>query len=304
MKGEGALALRLSAIDLQSPDRICVLATLLEDFGYHRMWLTEHHTATQSASPAVLAGIVAARTHRMRVGSAGVMLRYYAPLKIAEDFRLLATLFPGRLDLGVVGGRASPPKVDSALLDGKVTSDEDYARRVRTLVALCRDEPSDVGTIPGPVISGESYVRPQLWLGSLSRTSAILAGQCGMSFAYNVSLLARGDDATEVVQNYRQSFHPAADSSSPYVAVVCYGTCADSEEEAMRLFQATMGRSYTAGSTPTMFAGTAEQCRCQLLELATLLDADEIVIQQFAPTFSARVHGYELLAEAIGTLRT
>src|SRR5438046_1992473 len=99
--------LRLSVIDLQWPGNLEILLPALERLGYYRFWASEHHAAGQSASPTVIAAIAASQTSRIRVGTAGILLNYASPLRIAEDFALLELFFSGRIDLGIARGAVS-----------------------------------------------------------------------------------------------------------------------------------------------------------------------------------------------------
>src|SRR4051812_45200033 len=96
--------LELSVFDRSDPAAARSLARAAESFGYKRFWVSEHRYATSSASPTVLAAVAASSTDRIRVGTAGIMLRYLSPLRVAEDFSLLELLFPQRIDLGTING--------------------------------------------------------------------------------------------------------------------------------------------------------------------------------------------------------
>src|ERR1043166_171815 len=112
--------LDLSVLDISWPGHVPRLVTQLEASGYHRFWTTEHHTLSQSASPTVLAGLAAGMTERIRIGTAGILLKYASPAKVVEDFRLLELFFPGRIDLGIAG--AGIPAHEAIYLDGRPQS--------------------------------------------------------------------------------------------------------------------------------------------------------------------------------------
>lgn len=135
---------------------------------------------------------------------------------------------------------------------------------------------------------------------SLSLTSARLAGREGLALAFNVSLCSEGEreSGPEIVDAYRQSFCKSCSLDRPYVAVVCYGTCAETSEAAAAL------RPNRRPATPTRsFFGSPNECVEQLEEVATDFNADELVVQQFASGWTGRIEGYHLLAAALDLLQ-
>jgi alkanesulfonate monooxygenase SsuD/methylene tetrahydromethanopterin reductase-like flavin-dependent oxidoreductase (luciferase family) len=171
--------MQLFAIDILWSGHVKTLVPCLERLGYHRFWATEHHSLVQSASPIVMTAIAAALSSRMRVGTAGVMLRLYSPVKVVEDFLLLELLFPGCLDLEIVGATPKEPLL-SRLLDGRSQPDDvAFAREVTDLVRLLNPERSKDRSLDGAQVGPQVSTTPQIWLCGTSRRSALLAGELG-----------------------------------------------------------------------------------------------------------------------------
>jgi luciferase family oxidoreductase group 1 len=303
------------------------LAQVAERLGYHRYWLAEHHSSSglAGASPEVLIGQVAARTSRIRVGSGGVMLSHYSPLKVAECFRMLETLFPGRIDLGIGRAPGSDPLTARALQPaaGGLGLDR-FPEQIADLVGYLGDcLPANhpfarVRAMPaGPTA-------PNVWLLGSSDQSAIYAAHFGLGFSFAHFINADGGAA--VTRAYREHFRPSAAFSEPRASVAVFAVCADSDAEARRLAQSRdlfILRLYTGrmGPYPSVeeaeaypynpheeaivrqvrgrsVAGTPEQVRERLMHLAAEYAADELVVVTITHDPKARLHSYELLAGA------
>jgi luciferase family oxidoreductase group 1 len=301
------------------------LAQLCDRLGYHRYWLAEHHStpALAGSSPEVLIGQVASRTARLRVGAGGVMLQHYSPLKVAENFRVLEALFPGRIDLGI--GRA--PGSDQATaraLRSQAWGPEDFPQQVADVVGFVRgglppDHPhARVLAMPtGPTV-------PEIWLLGSSDQSAALAAHFGLGFSF--AHFINADGGAEVTRAYQQAFRASAVLPAPRASVAAFVVCADTEAEAQRLARSRelfivwlyTGRSarypspeeaaayaYTyrehaiaAHARQRSIAGTPEQVRARLLALAADYAVDEIVVVTITHDPKARRRSYELLAQA------
>ncbi len=329
--------LRLSVLD-QSPVRsggtpadtvqeTLELAQACDRLGYHRYWLAEHHSTPGLAgsSPEILIGQVAARTRRIRVGSGGVMLQHYSPLKVAENFRVLETLFPGRIDLGIGRAPGSDQLTARALQEGGGAPGLDrFPEQVADLIAFLHDAlPADhrfrsVQAMPaGPTA-------PEIWLlGSSDESAAIAAGLgTGFSFAHFIN----PDGGAEVTRAYARQFRPSAVLAAPLASAAVFVICADTQFEARRLARSRelfLLRLYTgrAGPYPSVeeaenypytpreaalvealrarsVAGTPEQVHEQLLALARDYGVGELVIVTITHDPKARLRSYELLAQA------
>jgi luciferase family oxidoreductase group 1 len=261
------------------------LAACAEALGYGRYWLAEHHgPGTAHSSPELLVGLIAQLTGRMRVGTAGVLLSYYSPLKVAKDFRLLQALFPGRIDLGVGAGRVDEETARGLLGgEGRVP---DYAEKVSDLVAYLRDERP-------PAVTPAGVGVPEVWvLGSGSPGGARTAARLGTAYSLGLFLAGSKDDPAPL-DAYRSEFRPSRALPRPRCNLAVAGVCASTEEEARRL--AALHRN--SFLVPRV-VGSPEQCRVHLRELAARYDVDEIIFLALGGGAEQRLLSYQLLARA------
>jgi luciferase family oxidoreductase group 1 len=343
--------LRLSVLD-QSPIRsgqtpgeaireTLDLAQAADQLGYHRYWLAEHHSTPglADAAPEILIGAVAARTRRIRVGSGGVMLTHYSPLKVAEQFRMLEALHPGRIDLGIGRAPGSDGRTAVALRRGADAvrgpgvpdpwAESEVARfpeQVGDLIgfltdALPRDHPfASIQAMP----AGEGV--PEIWLLGSTDASAACAAHFGTAFSFAHFINADGGAA--VTRAYARAFRPSPTLAAPRASVAVFAICAETEAEAERLSRSRdlfIVRLYTGrpGPYPSVdeaerypytarelaiveharrrtVAGTPEQVRERLVALAGEYGTDELVVVTITHDPKARLRSYELLAEAFG----
>lgn len=278
------VTIKLSVIDISWPGHVPRLVQQLDHDGYLRFWASEHHSIDQCGSPTLLAAIAATLTTRIRIGTAGVLLHYACPAKVAEDFRLLELFFPNRIDLGIAGARLD--EHEEIYLDSRPPpSSVSYAERVRALVDLMRS--THVLSV-GP----KSSSLPPLWLCGTSRSSAELAGSLGMHFAFHHYLSQSSSAARDAIATYRDCYRSPLGEAS-YALIACYGACADSDEHAARQW------GPTAAGRPC-FVGSPANCIDQLRHLAEQCNADEIAISLFGGSLQARLAGYRNLAQAAG----
>ena len=226
------------------------LARLADRLGYQRYWVAEHHGGPMLAgpSPEALIGPIAAATARIRVGSGGVMLPHYSPLKVAETFSLLAGLFPGRIDLALGRAAGTDPLTTFALQrDRRQAAPDDFPQQLAELLGYLDDRlPPDhpfarlAETLPG------RPERPEPWLLGSSPQSAIWAAELGLPYAFADFINAGG---AEIAALYRERFaeHEHA-GVKPRTAVAVWVICADSDEEARRL--AASGRMAVHAAAP------------------------------------------------------
>ncbi|HEY4427044.1 MAG TPA: LLM class flavin-dependent oxidoreductase [Solirubrobacteraceae bacterium] len=303
------------------------LATLADELGYHRYWVAEHHGGTMLAgpSPEALIGPIAAATRRIRVGSGGVMLPHYSPLKVAETFSVLAGLFPGRIDLGI--GRAAGTDAMTAFAlqrDRRQASPDDFPQQLAELLGYLNDRlPDDfpfarlAKTLPG------APERPEPWLLGSSPQSALWAAELGLPYAFADFINPQG---AEIAALYRQRFaEHEHDGTRSRTAVAAWVLCADSDEEARRL-AASSRMTFTklrrgeliavpppeealaflaadegaGGRSPRRRAilGAPERVRAELESLVEEYGAEEAIIVTITYDHRARRRSYELLAEA------
>jgi alkanesulfonate monooxygenase SsuD/methylene tetrahydromethanopterin reductase-like flavin-dependent oxidoreductase (luciferase family) len=248
----------------------------------------------------LVTAIAGSLTTRIRVGTAGVRLRYYNPLKLAEDASLLESLFPNRFDLGLIGGRDSRPEVDQALA---LPGSDDIEAKTAELLAYF-DGTAQNGA---RVKSVRAPAPPPVWICSLDRTSARNAGCRGLKFAYSVYLpQLKGQTAsTSILSAYRDSFSGKGD---PEAVITCIGACAGTATAAQtewarmtkadsRIFKPNSGRDSGGFPSPN-FVGTASECREQLEELAHQFGVSELVVQCVSGHLAAKIAAYEMLANA------
>lgn len=303
------------------------LARLCDSWGYHRYWVAEHHATAGLAgcSPEVLLARLGTETNHMRIGSGGVMLPHYSPYKVAENFKVLATLYPGRIDLGVGRAPGSNPFINSVLAYGSPVGAGHFPQMVADLDALLRDvDPLTPGMEKArafPVVEEP----PQLWMLGSSEDSASLAAKMGLpySFAYFINSSIRRD----IMKRYAQSFRPGAVFKEARKSLCVFVICADSDAEAERLYKSRelwylglltgkeLGtipsveeaenypyseweKAVLAANPRHIIKGTAEKVKSELLAMAGEFELDELMVVTITYDFAARCRSYELLAEA------
>ena len=302
------------------------LAQLAESLGYQRYWIAEHHATPMLASPSpeALIGPIAALTSTIRVGSGGVMLPHYSPLKVAETFSMLAGLFPGRIDLGIGRAAGTDPLTTFALQrDRRQAAPDDFPEQLQELRGYLEDSlPADhpfarVARLPGKPET------PEIWLLGSSPQSAIWAGELGLPYVFADFINSEGAHIAEL---YRERFIPSARLLKPTVMVATWALCADTQEDAERFATSsrmalsllrTTGKTIPvptvetatrflegpAGSLPLarrrrMTLGTKDTVHDGLQAIAIEYGAEEIMIVTITHSHEARKHSYELVAEA------
>ena len=303
------------------------LAQHVERIGYERYWLAEHHAHPGLAGPApeVMVAAVAAATERIRVGSGGVMLPHYSPLKVAETFRVLESLHPGRIDLGVGRAPGSDPITAAALNRGE--QPDQFPHQVQDLIGWLEDRLDPKHPFARVRATPDPGSVPELWLLGSSDFSAATAAILGAPFSFAHFINPRV--GPEAVATYRDNFRSRPGGiAEPRVNVGVTAICADSEEEADRL-AATLalwrialerGRPMPVPSVEQALAypftdaerkrsekvrsyaavGTPEQVGRRLQEIADQYDTDELIVLTIAHDPLARRRSYELVAEACG----
>jgi luciferase family oxidoreductase group 1 len=222
------------------------LISVAERAGYERYWVAEHHGIghrNAGSAPEVLIAHLATLTSRIRVGSGAVLIDKYRPYKVADTFRVLHALFPGRIDLGV-GRGSSPPPVEAALRGADDDDGDDpmftalaattaliaYREQLAELLAwLSHDFPPEHPYARYPLSPGVAG-GPQPWLLGSSPASAVLAGQLGMRYCFAAFLNPR--DAPSVLSIYRSAFRPSFGGAVPYAMLAVSAVCAPTDEEA------------------------------------------------------------------------
>jgi luciferase family oxidoreductase group 1 len=302
------------------------LAQEVEKLGYTRFWLSEHHNmaSVASSSPVVLIGYIAGGTTTLRVGSGGIMLPNHAPLVVAEQIGTLASLYPGRIDLGLGRAPGSDQRTAQAIRGSRFGGAQDFPRDIQQLQAYFSAENS---TAAVRAIPGEGLAIPIYILGS-STDSAYLAAALGLPYAF-ASHFAPGQ-LLPALDIYRQNFRPSAALAQPYVIACVNVIAADTDERAAWLstsLQQFMMSVVTGRPAPLQppvesmaalwgpaeqhavqqmlaysFIGSRDTIQQDLQEFIAQTQIDELMATSNIFDQQARVHSYELLAESLRTL--
>lgn len=309
--------------------RTIELARHCESFGYDRFWVSEHHNndAIVGTCPEVLLGAIAATTNRIRIGSAGVMLPHYAPLKVAEQFRVLDAIAPGRIDLGLGRAPGSDGLTAYALNPQADTRPNEFPSDIADIQAWLAGEPlrekhpfRKIGAHP----KGETV--PEIWILGSSDYGAQVAAHFGLPYAF-AWFFTDGRGAEQAMQFYRELFKPSLKYPKPHAGLCVWALVADTEEEAAYHFQsrarfrllrdrgifgalespeAATAYTYTESEKARLadykaraFVGKADQVADRIKALANELQAQEMAIVTWAWDEAARVKSYKLLAEAL-----
>ncbi len=306
------------------------LARHCEALGYNRYWLAEHHAspALAGSAPEILIGAIAAATTRMRIGSGGVMLPHYSPLKVAETFSLLAGLYPGRIDLGLGRAPGSDQRTAIALQqDRRQRAPNDFPVQLAELIGYLEDSlPADHPFAPYARTLPGLPEAPEAWVLGSSPDSAAFAGDLGLPYCFADFINARQG---AIAADYRQRFMPRRAGDTPRVAVAIWTVAADSDAQAERLAAPARmmfahlltGRSIAVPDVDTalawladhpelaqgragrrVVAGSPETVRAGLTEAAAEYRADEVILVNILYDHAARKDSYTLAMAAMAGL--
>ena len=310
------------------------LAKATDALGYHRYWLAEHHNSNSFAGscPEILIGRVAQETNRIRVGSGGVMLTHYSPLKVAEQFRMLELLSPGRIDLGIGRAPGSDQLTARALQAGpqgfgidafpsQVHLLRQFLEDARGSKALPDDHPyRGVHAMP------RGRGMPEIWMLGSGIHSAVYAAELGLPFSH--AYFISPDGSEEACAEYRARFKPSAECPTPRVSLGVAALAAETSEESKRLAASRnlwVVRLYTGnpiafpspeealayaynehelkllqGIEKRAIVGSPAEVHARLVALAEAHQADELVIVTITYDYASRLRSYELLAHSFG----
>lgn len=307
------------------------LAEATDQMGYRAYWVQEHHNTPSFAgtAPEVLIADLAARTNRLKIGSGGVMLPNYSPLKVAEQFAVLSSLHPGRIELGLGRATGADPRASAALLGPGAN---EFPQMLNLLLGWLLDTSGEQDlpqTHPAAgIYANPRGTRPDVWMLSSSPESAAFAGGMGLKLAFADFLSPGG--AGPAIAAYHDSFRPSPFADTPHAAIGLVALAADTKDNAERLaaslrawalglgfrqgraFQTTEKALQTlaeaapdtlAASTNRAIVGTGAQVARTLAETAETANADEIFILSIADTTNDRIRSYELIAEAMAGQR-
>ncbi|MBW5449275.1 MsnO8 family LLM class oxidoreductase [Cohnella sp. CFH 77786] len=306
------------------------LAKFAERRGFRRFWVAEHHDSPQTAgsSPEVLIGHLLAHTEKIRVGSGGVMLQHYSPYKVAENFNVLASLAPGRVDLGIGRAPGGLPRSTRALQQGTAES-RPLAEKLAELEGYLSGRTEEAHPLAGIQASPVPAQPADLYLLGTSVSSAELAAERGYPYAFALFINSDYETARIAFETYRARFNRSR-GTEPYAILALSAIVADSEEEAAELagsfksvrvtlasgktvnvgspeqaeeFARQAGESYTAEVRDADIAkGTKETVRQRLLELKEAYGVEEFLFTTILGDFAKRIRSFELLLEAFEEL--
>lgn len=303
------------------------LAQLAEAWGYTRYWTSEHHDMEElaSASPEVLLSHIGARTATIQLGSGAVLLPHYSPLKVAESFRLLAALYPGRIELGLGRAPGGGPHATMALSGNYLQHVSKMPESLAALTELLEDrysyEEHRVTARPIPELP------VSLWMLGTNVKSAEFAARFGMGYVFGQFM--SDADGTEAVKRYRDGFTPSKTLNEPQVMVAVSAMCAETEEEARDWSREMADRRRQSGQdAPALhaaekesnsttgtggqinvekgegedearkhFAGTAPQIWEQFGQVSERLGTKQFLVVTAGPDYERRLASYRLLAE-------
>ncbi len=309
------------------------LAQAVEQFGYARYWVAEHHNSTSFTgnAPEILIGQIAASTTSIQVGSGGVMLPHYSALKVAEQFRMLDALYPGRIELGIGRAPGSDRLTAAALAFPRSPIDINLFPQMVTHL---------LGFLHGRLESGHPFAEirvqagaqpesaPDVWVLGSSDFSARLAALQGLPFSFADFFGNTGGHGPLVANLYREQFKPSEYLSEPRMSVAVQALCAPTEEEAQFLASSrnlnkvaqhlnlkegllppeeasqfelsSVARQYVESLKPSYIDGEPDQVRDKILELARRYGTNEVSIVTTCYSYQNRERSYRLIAEALG----
>jgi luciferase family oxidoreductase group 1 len=304
------------------------LARFADTIGITRYWVAEHHNmpAIASSAPEIMIGQIAAATSRIRVGSGGVMLPNHAPLMVAERFKVLEALYPGRIDLGLGRAPGTDPATSYALRRRQgISEEDDFLERFNELMLFeSRGFPAGHPFANVRAMPSDVPLPPIFLLGS-SDYSAQLAGHIGAAFAFAHHFA--NFDAAEAIRLYRETFKPSPARANPYAILATHVVCADTDDEAERLARtvdlnivrrakgeylplaspeeaaaydyASVDKARIAQNRARVAVGSSATVKAKLTPLIEATQAQELMVTTMIYDHAARMRSYELLAEAL-----
>ncbi len=328
------MALRLSVLDQSvslagSSEDAAIRDTLAlavdcERLGYSRFWVSEHHGLPTiiGSAPEIVMAAIAARTHTIRIGSAGVMLPHYSALKVAEQFRVLEALAPGRIDLGVGRAPGGDMRTARALNPNASHAAEDFPIQVRDLQAW-----TSVGRHAGITAHPLGPHAPEIWILGSSDYGAQLAAHFGLPYAF-AYFFTDGQGAESAMTLYRERYQPSERHPEPQATLCIWALAAPTDEAARHLslsrdrWRIDRGRGVLgplqspdeiaargfdaaeeqglASMRARAFVGSAKTVSERIVRLAETFQLDEVVINTWAHDPAVRRTSYALLAETFG----
>ena len=301
------------------------LAAHADKLGYYRYWVAEHHGmhGLAGSSPEILIGHIAENTKSIRVGSGGVMLSHYSPLKVAENFKVLEALHPNRIDLGLGRAPGSDARTAYAFQStGNASGSENYLESVLALRQLLNGNQIQTGPLTGVEALPTTPSAPEMWLLASSDGSASVAAHCGLPLSWAHFINGNGAPICDL---YRSHYSPSEEHPDPSVSVGVSVLCADTKEQAQQMLSSLeLWRSsglrgpipdtsnikdvneefndlrFHSPSRP-MVIGTPENVKDQLCAIANSYHAEELLLVTICYSHGQRLRSYELIAEAFNS---
>lgn len=300
------------------------LAHRADELGYHRYWLAEHHAIAALADPCpeVLLARLGAETRRMRIGTGGVLLPYYSAFRVAETFRMLEALYPGRIDLGLGRAPGGDARTAQAVGGGRFPDATHFPEQVWQLAAHLDGTLPAAHPFAGVRVQPEVSTAPEIWLLGSSDYSAALAAQLGLPFSFAHFINPQGESAMRL---YRDSFK-AGREDQPRTMVCTFLICAATDDEAERLAAAIdlrrlhmalnidapmptleeasrhayseEERRYVMSQRARAIIGGPQTCRARIQEMAARYGAEEVMVLTITGDYASRTRSYELLIDA------
>jgi luciferase family oxidoreductase group 1 len=306
------------------------LAAHCEALGYHRFWVSEHHglPTIVGSAPEILMAAIAARTERIRIGSAGVMLPHYSALKVAEQFRVLDALAPGRIDLGVGRAPGGDQRTAFALNPNAAAAAEAFPQQVLDLQAwTCGQRHQGITAHPLPPEGSGIERAPAIWILGSSDYGARLAAHLGLPYAF-AYFFTDGQGVEQALALYRELYRPSDRHPRPQATICVWALAADSDDEArhhassrerwrvdrqrgvlgpLQWPDTVIERGFDAAELPMVealrrraFVGRTDAVVSSLSTLAAELQLDELVVNTWACDPDVRRRSYALLARGFG----
>ena len=304
------------------------LAKTCDMLGYRRYWFAEHHASPSLAGPApeIMITRIAAATKNIRVGSGGVMLGHYSPLKIAETFSVLENLYPGRIDLGIGRAPGSDQLTAAALAYGSEVGVEYFPTRVADLMAFLTNGEHPTELFNKIKMSPQTETLPQLWMLGSSDQSAIMAAQFGLAFSFAQFIAPTGGH--NVISQYKKLFQKSRFSGEPDASIGIFIICGENEKDAKQLSECRdlsllmrdkghflpfptlkQVRDYQYSDldlkiieknrSRSLF-GTPNQCKNLIEEMAEEYGVNEVTLLTMSPDIDSRKKSYQLISEVFG----
>ena len=304
------------------------LAAHCEALGYHRYWVSEHHNSPSAAgaAPEILLGALAATTSRIRLGAAGIMLPHYSSLKVAEQFRTLEALAPGRIDLGLGRAPGSDQLTAHALNPNAARAAEAFPAQLRDVMAWVSGAPLVAGHPFAAVAANPAGpTRPEVWVLGSSTYGAQVAAYFGLPYCF-AHFIGDGEGAAQALELYRHRFRPSERTPTPHAALAVWALAAETAAEADRLFASRalwrLGRDRGVyAALPTLedaaayaytdrdrarlaeiraqaLCGTGPEVMTRISALAEQAGAGEVAVITTVADEEARRRSYALLASA------